>query len=227
MGKHGFLAGTLQVVRLAKVSAQCSINARHFICLLLTFLGFHLMTLPSPYCWARPASLCLSKVSCLANEVTFSSPFSAVCDCVLPTLSCICGALSRAREHCRSTILFPIKYTPSASCLDSFPVSRVHTKKCQSIVEASPRMIKALVSDSQPLQLFRQHLISIMAKHLPIRLIQHSRVFVDEERSLLERTTGPYRHCHSPGSLLPSWALCAVDVRFVRCRTSSREGGLL
>lgn len=71
----------------------------------LTFLGVHLMTFAKPYCCASCASRRLSSVCCLEVGVTFSSPDNA--GCAGGPERFICGMLRSAREHCKSTILFP------------------------------------------------------------------------------------------------------------------------
>lgn len=56
-----------------------------------------------------------------------------------------------------------------------------HTEEGQSIVEPSASLIEALMRNSQPLRLLREHLLTLIAQHAGIELVQHGRVCIDVE----------------------------------------------
>lgn len=104
----------------------------------------------------------------------------------------------------------------------------LHTQVCQPVVEASPRVIKALVGDCQPLQFLGQDLVAVLAQHFPVDIVQGSGVFIDEEGGLLRSPAKADRHGHCRGRLFPSWCVGGCGcIRVSRCRQCGGEGRLL
>lgn len=91
----------------------------------------------------------------------------------------VAGFCTRASEACNCTIRFPGHRV--STILELYEVKFSHTEEGQSIVKSSAALVEALMRNGQPLRLLREHLLTLVAQHAGIKLVQHGRVRIDVE----------------------------------------------
>lgn len=97
----------------------------------------------------------------------------------------------------------------------------VPTNKSQPVIKSPPTLIKALMCNCKPLHLLRKHLLTTLAQHPNIELIQPLRIRVDQilgPPGVIPQT----EWCLCTGrSMRPSRLLCfGRGSRLCRCRVS-------